>query len=91
MIDHTPFNLIPRNILYFSESVTKKHYVMMFYGPVRIRARIGPPRPHACRKTRLNGAVLRMRPDKPRSRVGVCVSVHGFFVILKIFLATIHT
>jgi hypothetical protein len=38
--------------------------------PVRIRVRINPPHPLVCRKRRLNGAVLRMRPQKPRSRVG---------------------
>ena len=37
--------------------------------PVRIRVRIDPPHPLVCRKRRLNGAVLRMRPEKPRSRV----------------------
>jgi hypothetical protein len=37
--------------------------------PVRIRVRIGPPHPHACRKRRLNGAVLWMRPETPRSRI----------------------
>jgi hypothetical protein len=43
--------------------------------PVRIQIRIGPPYPHACRnKRRLNGAVLRMRPEKPRSRVTACVA-----------------
>jgi hypothetical protein len=36
---------------------------------VRIRVRIGPPHPHACRKRRLIGAVLWMRLEKPRSRV----------------------
>jgi hypothetical protein len=30
--------------------------------PVRIRVRIDPPHPLVCRKRRLNGAVLRMRP-----------------------------
>jgi hypothetical protein len=35
----------------------------------RIRVRIDPPHPLVCRKRRLNGAVLRMRPEKPRSRV----------------------
>jgi hypothetical protein len=34
--------------------------------PVRIRVRIGPPHPLLCRKRRLNGVVLRMRPKKPR-------------------------
>ena len=38
-------------------------------GPVRIRVRIGPPHPLVCRKRRLNEAVLRMRPEKPRPRV----------------------
>jgi hypothetical protein len=37
--------------------------------PVRIRVRIDPPHPLVCRKRRLNGAVLRMRPEKPRPRV----------------------
>jgi hypothetical protein len=37
--------------------------------PVRIRVRIDPPHPHVCRKRRLIGAVLRMRPEKPRSSV----------------------
>jgi hypothetical protein len=31
---------------------------------VRIRVRIDPPHPLVCRKRRLNGAVLRMRPKK---------------------------
>jgi hypothetical protein len=39
-----------------------------FY-PVRIRVGIDPPHPLVCRKRRLNGAVLRMRSEKPRSRV----------------------
>jgi hypothetical protein len=38
-------------------------------GPVKIRVRIGPPHPLVCCKRRLNGAVLRMRPENPRSRV----------------------
>ena len=37
--------------------------------PVRIRVRIDSAHPLVCRKRRLNGAVLRMRPEKPRSRV----------------------
>jgi hypothetical protein len=37
---------------------------------LRIRVRICPPHPHVRRKRRLNGAVPRMRPEKPRS----CVS-----------------
>jgi hypothetical protein len=41
---------------------------------VSIRIRIGPPRPHASRKRRLNGAVLRMRPEKPSPRVTVGVA-----------------
>jgi hypothetical protein len=43
-------------------------------GPVRIRVRIVPPHPHVCRKKRLNWAVLRMRPGKPRPRVTVGVA-----------------
>jgi hypothetical protein len=34
--------------------------------PVRVRVRINPPHPLVCRKRRLNGAVLRMRPEKQR-------------------------
>jgi hypothetical protein len=37
--------------------------------PVWILARIDPPHPLVCRKRRLNGAILRMRPEKPRPRV----------------------
>jgi hypothetical protein len=37
--------------------------------PVRIRVRIDPSHPLVCRKRRLNGAVLRMRPEKLRPRV----------------------
>jgi hypothetical protein len=37
--------------------------------PVRIRVRIDALHPLLCRKRRLNGAVLRMRPEKLRSRV----------------------
>jgi hypothetical protein len=37
--------------------------------PVKIRVRIDPPHFLVCRKRRLNGAVLRTRPEKPRSRV----------------------
>jgi hypothetical protein len=42
--------------------------------PMRIRFRIDPPHPLVCRKRRLNGAVLRMRPGKPRSRVTASVA-----------------
>jgi hypothetical protein len=38
---------------------------------VRIRVRIDPPRPLVCRKRRLNGAVLRIRQKKSRSRVTI--------------------
>jgi hypothetical protein len=44
------------------------------YSPLRIRVRIGPPHPYVCQKRRLNEAVLRMRPEKPRSRVTVGVA-----------------
>jgi hypothetical protein len=43
-------------------------------GPVRIRARVDPSHPLVCRMRRLNGAVLRMRPEKPRSCVTVDVA-----------------
>jgi hypothetical protein len=42
-------------------------YLHMY--PVRIRVKIDPPHPLVCRKRRLNGVVLRMRPEKPRSHV----------------------
>jgi hypothetical protein len=44
-------------------------YTFLLVYPMRIRVRIDPPLPLVCRKRRLNGAVLRMRPEKPRSRV----------------------
>jgi hypothetical protein len=44
-------------------------YFLYKWPPVRIRVRIDPPHPLVCRKRWLNGAVLRMRPEKPRSRV----------------------
>jgi hypothetical protein len=37
--------------------------------PVRIRVKIDPSYSVVCRKRRLNGIVLRMRSEKPRSRV----------------------
>jgi hypothetical protein len=43
------------------------HYTVRFNvsnDSVRIRVRIDPPHPLVCRKRRLNGAVLRMRPEK---------------------------
>jgi hypothetical protein len=43
--------------------------VTLVMDPVRIRVRIVPPHPLVCRKRRLNGAVLRVRPEKPRLRV----------------------
>jgi hypothetical protein len=42
--------------------------------PVRIWVRIGPSHPQACRKRRLNGAVLRMRSEKPRPHVTASVA-----------------
>jgi hypothetical protein len=41
----------------------------LLHGPVRIRVTIDPSHPLVCRKRRLNAVVLRMRPEKPRSRV----------------------
>jgi hypothetical protein len=46
----------------------KKNFKFHF-SPVRIRVRIDPPHPLVCRKRRLNGAVLLMRPEKSRSQV----------------------
>jgi hypothetical protein len=56
------------------KSVQKDKLLIILYSPVRIRVRIGPPHPHVCRKRRLIGAVLRMRPEKPRPRVIVGVA-----------------
>jgi hypothetical protein len=36
---------------------------VIFGKPVRIWVIIGPPHPLVCRKTRLNGEVLQMRPE----------------------------
>jgi hypothetical protein len=44
-------------------------FIMFEYWPVKIRVRIGPLHPLASRKRWLNGAVLRMRPEKRRSCV----------------------
>jgi hypothetical protein len=47
-----------------------EHALSIFFNletPVRIWVRIDPPPPHVCER-RLIGAVLRMRPEKPRSR-----------------------
>jgi transcription elongation factor Elf1 len=44
------------------------------FSPVRIRVRIDPPYPHACRKRQLNGVVLRIRREKSRPRVTVGVA-----------------
>jgi hypothetical protein len=40
----------------------------------RPREGIDPPHPLVCLKRQLNGAVLRMRPEKPRSRVAAGVA-----------------
>jgi hypothetical protein len=44
------------------------------FRPVRIRVRIDPPHPLVCHRRRLNGAVLRMRSEKLRSRATACVA-----------------
>jgi hypothetical protein len=60
--------------------VTRLHTIMKmlnFYRlnkPVRIRVKINPTHPLVCRKRRKNGAVLRMRPNKPRPRVAAGVT-----------------
>jgi hypothetical protein len=51
-----------------SSSVHMNIFTFIYY-PLRIRVRIDPPHPLVCHKRRLNGAVLRMRHEKPRSRV----------------------
>jgi hypothetical protein len=51
--------------------IFEKLQIFKFYtrSPFVIWVKIGPPHPHVCRKRRLIGAVFRMRPEKPRSRV----------------------
>ena len=58
------------NFCIFHPNFTKFCTFILHWGqPVMIRVRIDPPHPLVCRKRRLNGAVLRMRPEKPRKRV----------------------
>jgi hypothetical protein len=52
---------------FFNNIIISQHFANRI--PVRIRVRIDPLHPLVCHKRRLNGAVLRMRPEKPRSRV----------------------
>jgi hypothetical protein len=47
------------NLRYF-----KSRYIILTLGPMRIQVRIDPPHPLVCRKRRLNGEVLWMRPEK---------------------------
>jgi hypothetical protein len=58
---------------YYDTNLTKSPSQKSDY-PVRIRVRIDPSHPLVCRKRRLNGAVLRTRPEKPRSRATACVA-----------------
>jgi hypothetical protein len=57
------------SIVQFAIILYPEFLALLVYTPVRIRVRIDSPHPLVCRKRRLNGAVLRMRPEKPRSRV----------------------
>jgi hypothetical protein len=61
--------LVAEEILQDTLDLVDLYYELLDTHPVRIRVRIDPPHPLVCRKRRLNGAVLRMRPEKPRSRV----------------------
>jgi hypothetical protein len=63
----TQFALKNVHAIYNFYSSSLWYFIMI--PPVRIRVRIDSPHPLVCRKRRLNGAVLRMRPEKPRSRV----------------------
>jgi hypothetical protein len=60
--------LVRRNthVKYQSRSTIHLRYIA---GPVRTRVRLNPQHPLACRKRRLNWAVLWMRPENPLSRV----------------------
>jgi hypothetical protein len=63
--------------MYFTMKICLKIYnhasIFLFISsvlnPVWIRLSIDCQHPLVCRKRRLNGVVLRMRPEKPRSRV----------------------
>jgi hypothetical protein len=58
------------NLIYIvALNFTKTASLYQLPSPVRIRVRIDPPHPLVCHKRRLNGAILRMRPEKPRPRV----------------------
>jgi hypothetical protein len=62
--------------VYFADFPPDLNYNLSYTDPccpVRIRVRIDPPHPLVCRKWRLNGAVLRMIPEKrrPRATAGV--------------------
>jgi hypothetical protein len=50
----------------FSRDLKKPADIQGGPSPVRARVRIVPQHPLASRKKRLNGAVLRMRPEKPK-------------------------
>jgi hypothetical protein len=55
--------------IYNSVSDTLQTLVSQCCPPMSIRVKIDPPHLLVCRKRRLNGAVLRMRPGKPTYRV----------------------
>jgi hypothetical protein len=65
------FNWFRRNQITRTSKIfiSAKGLCLSLFLLVRIRARIGPPHPLVCRKRWLNGTVLLMRAEKPRSRV----------------------
>jgi hypothetical protein len=57
-------NFVIVNEIFLNLDFTAFHFISIFTFPVRIQVRIDLPHPLVCRKRRLNGAVLQMRPEK---------------------------
>jgi hypothetical protein len=64
----------PYSTLHFKILYSFQRFIPYDYSLFTVLLRIDPPHPLVCRKRRLNGAVLRMRPEKPRPHVTVGVA-----------------
>jgi hypothetical protein len=72
-------NYLSAKVIYVVTDMRKNGYTIFYVNrnfqylhsniPVRIWIRIDPPHSLVCRNRRLNGEVLRMRPEKQRSHV----------------------
>jgi hypothetical protein len=49
-------------------NINNSSYSAILHRPVGIRVRVGPQHPLVCRKSRQNGAIIRMRPWSPVSK-----------------------